>query len=219
MLESIEVQTSALVDGSVIWLHGLGADGHDFESVVDELDLPHTLGIRFVFPHAPVRAVTLNGGMKMRAWYDIESIELDQVLDMEGILESSALIGKLIDREIARGIPSQRIVLAGFSQGGLIALHLGIRYVHKLAGVMALSTYEPTLAGLTKEEVRVNASTPIFFGHGSSDPIVPIQLGQMACASLEALGMKPHFHIYAMPHSICLDEIRDISAWLQGCFT
>ena len=218
MLESIQLQTSTLVDYTVIWLHGLGADGHDFESIVDELELPHTLGIRFLFPHAPMRSVTINGGMRMRAWFDIESLELDQNLDLTGITKSAAQVTELIEREISRGIPSTRIVLAGFSQGGLIALHLGLRYSRPLAGIIALSTYEPTLALLTKDQIESNKATPIFIGHGSLDPVVPLHLGRAACASLEKLGQKPDFHSYMMPHSVCPDEFRDISQWLEWCF-
>jgi len=212
MLETIELETQDTVDSAVIWLHGLGADGHDFESVVDELDLPHGVGIRFVFPHAPIRPVTINGGMRMRAWYDISHQNLGQGVDLPGVAQSAREVGELLQREIKRGIAPERLILAGFSQGGLIALHLGTRFPERLGGIMALSTYDPTAADLPVTEKPI----PIFQGHGSYDPVVPLALAEQALESLRKAGYAPEFHRYSMPHSLCGEELRDISLWLSS---
>lgn len=216
MLEFHRVDTSGIVDSAVVWLHGLGADGHDFESVVEELGIPHTLGVRFIFPHAPVQPVTINGGMRMRAWYDIASPDLAAQLDIPGMERSSGLVEELIRQQIQMGIPAARIILAGFSQGGLIALHLGLRFPESLAGILALSTYDPTIVPAEGPTSLPNAQTPIFFGHGSYDPVVPLRLGQQAVELLRKRGNPVEFKTYPMPHSVCQEEIQDIGHWLRN---
>jgi phospholipase/carboxylesterase len=212
-LETIEIETAAPPDAAVIWLHGLGADGHDFEPVVPELRLPAALGVRFVFPHAPVRPVTLNMGMRMRAWYDIYQLGGGRE-DAEGIRASQALTEGLIARERSRGIAPDRIVLAGFSQGGAIVLHAGLRHADRLAGILALSTYLP-LSGTVAEEANVaNRAVPIFMAHGRFDDVIPIGRAQQSRALLEQQGYAVAWHEYPMPHSVCGEEIADISGWL-----
>ena len=210
--ETVELQTGAPPDAAVIWLHGLGADGHDFEPVVPELRLPG-LRVRFVFPHAPVRPVTLNMGMPMRAWYDIKQLGGGPE-DAEGIRASQASLEALVARERARGIAPRRIVLAGFSQGGAIALHTGLRHAERLAGILALSTYLPLAATLAAEASAANRDVPVFMAHGQLDEIIPIPRAAQSRAALEALGYAPEWREYPMPHSVCLEEIADIAAWL-----
>lgn len=217
MLDCIQKQTSGTVDSAVIWLHGLGADGHDFESIVDELSLPHTLGIRFLFPNAPVQAVTLNGGMRMRSWYDISSIDLESEPDHAGIKASSAMVEEVLRAQIQKGIPAHRCILAGFSQGGLIVLHLGLRFPQKLAGIMALSTYDPTLAEISVDAPCVNRETPVFVGHGEYDPIVPPMLGLKAVTELRRIGNPVEYHTYSMAHSVCMEEIDHLGPWIRAC--
>ena len=203
-------------DGSVIWLHGLGADGHDFEPIVPELRLPPELGLRFVFPHAPVRPVTLNGGMAMRAWYDIFSLDRGGPVDEQGIRESAAMLDGLIAREQERGVAADRIAIAGFSQGGAIALHAALRCSEKLAGVMGLSTYIPLRDSFDAE---VTASDlPIFMAHGTLDPVVPMMLGRDAADLLINHGFNVEWHDYPMAHAVCAEEINDIRAWLLSIF-
>jgi len=192
----------------VIWLHGLGADGHDFEAIVPELRLKRA--VRFVFPHAPVQPVTINQGMRMRAWYDIFQFGGGRE-DDKGIRASQALIAKLIE---AQPVPPEKIVLAGFSQGGAIALQTALRYPKPLAGVMALSTYLPLAATLAAERAAPNAQVPIFMAHGQYDEIIPIERAQASRDALQKLGHKIEWHEYPMPHSVCGDEVRDISAFL-----
>lgn len=221
--ETVEVSTGARAQGSIIWLHGLGADGHDFESIVPELGFSGQLSLRFVFPHAPVRPVTINGGMSMRAWYDILTLERGGPQDEAGIRDSSRLLEMLIEREHERGIPYENIVLAGFSQGGAIALHTALRYPHRLAGLMALSTYLP-LQDSFDREVLHNADAqsqelPIFMAHGSSDPMLPMALGQHAHTILEKAGYEVEWHDYPMAHAICAAEIADIRNWLLSVFS
>jgi len=216
MLECIEIQTSSIIDASIIWLHGLGADGHDFESIVDELELPHNVGIRFVFPHGPIRPVSINGGMRMRAWYDISTPDLVSVLDLKGIQESVEAVSALLEREISRGVNSKRIILAGFSQGGLIALHLGPRFVKPLAGVLALSTYDPTAVQLVNELSAANSNLAVFMAHGTFDPVVNIEQSKLAEQALKAVGLSVQWCSYPMQHSICAEELRDISTWLSA---
>lgn len=216
MLECIQKQTSGTVDSAVIWLHGLGADGHDFESIVDELSLPHTLGIRFLFPNAPVQAVTMNGGMRMRSWYDISSLDLGSEPDYSGIESSAAMVEDVLRSQIQKGIPAHRCILAGFSQGGLIALHLGLRFSQKLAGIMALSTYDPTLHQISDNALLVNRSTPVFVGHGEYDPIVPPMLGLKAVTELRRLGNPVEYHTYSMAHSVCMEEIEHLGLWIRS---
>ncbi|HEX4912290.1 MAG TPA: carboxylesterase [Permianibacter sp.] len=214
MLPCIEKEPTQPAVASVIWLHGLGADGHDFEPIVPELKLPADLPIRFVFPHAPVQPVTINGGMAMRAWYDILEANLGRRVDEAGVRESSALVAELIEREIARGIPANKIVLAGFSQGGAITLFLGLRYPERLAGLLALSTYLPCPETLPAERSAAMKDVPIFMAHGSFDPIVPLALAKDTERRLRELEYAPVFHEYPMPHSVCGPEVQDIRNFL-----
>jgi phospholipase/carboxylesterase len=211
-LERIELVTGAGPTAAVIWLHGLGADGHDFEPIVPELELPATPAVRFVFPHAPIRAVTINGGAKMRAWYDIDPRA--PLAGDEDIRSSAASIEELIDEQVARGIPTKRIVLAGFSQGGVIALQLGLRYREPLAGIMALSTYLHDPEHVVDRISLDNAGIPIFMAHGLMDPMIPITRAITSRETLRALDYPIEWHEYAMGHSVCLEEIKDISRWL-----
>jgi phospholipase/carboxylesterase len=213
--ETVEVTTGAVPVNAVIWLHGLGADGHDFEPVVPILGLDRIGATRFVFPHAPVRPVTINGGMQMRAWYDIRGIDISRDQDEEGIADSAALVRALVQREIERGIPASRIVLAGFSQGGAIAAHVALRYPHKLAGLMVLSTYLLFPDRLEADISQAGREIDVFAGHGSMDPMVPVSLGKNLTASLKALNLQVSWHEYPMPHSVIQQELDDIGAWLR----
>jgi len=213
LLQAIELETRPKPSHSVIWLHGLGADGSDFVPIVEELALP-PLGIRFVFPHAPKRPVTINGGFVMRAWYDIVMQDLVRQEDERGIRESQAHVEALIAREGERGIPPERIVLAGFSQGGVITLQTGLRQPKRLAGLLALSCYLPLASKVGMERNASSADVPIFLGHGTADDIVPIKSGIAARDALTALGCKVEWHQYPMPHSVHPNEIADIGAWL-----
>jgi len=216
--ETVEIETGPNPTGSVIWLHGLGADGHDFEPIVPELRLPESLALRFVFPHAPPRPVTINGGATMRAWYDIFSLERDGPVDEAGIRDSAAILNGLIAREQERGIDARRIVVAGFSQGGAIALHAALRYPERLAGLMALSTYLPLTSSFNAEVVdnaaAVNQDLPIFMAHGSFDPMLPMQMGRSSADLLLAAGFTVEWHDYPMAHAVCAEEIEDIREWL-----
>ena len=209
---------NAATAGTVIWLHGLGADGHDFEPVVPELHLPPTLALRFVFPHAPVRPVTVNGCMEMRAWYDILSFDAEGRSDAAGVAESSEILRSLIQEEIAAGIPAERIVLAGFSQGGAIAAHVGLRYPDALAGLMLLSTYLP-LPSAFAAEVENNRNSqprnvPLFMAHGRFDPILPLALGRDSAEVIQRAGFTVDWREYPMPHSVCPEELADIRSFL-----
>ena len=215
--QTVEIETGSEPSASVIWLHGLGADGHDFEPIVPELRLPDTLPLRFVFPHAPVRPVTLNGGMAMRAWYDIISLDRNGPVDAAGINESSALLESLIAREEQRGINPGRIVLAGFSQGGAIAINTVLRSGRKLAGLMALSTWLALRETLQGDSV--DASTPVFMAHGRFDPMIPMQYGRSAADALVDAGFDVDWHDYPMAHAVCPQEIDDIRNWLLGALT
>jgi phospholipase/carboxylesterase len=212
-LQAIEIETRPKPSHSVIWLHGLGADGNDFVPIVQELSLP-PLGIRFVFPHAPMRPVTINGGFVMRAWYDITGQDIARKEDEAGLRQSQKSIEELIAKEESRGVPSSRIVLAGFSQGGVISLQTGLRQPKRLAGVMALSAYLPLAATIAKERNAANNGAPIFLGHGTSDNVVPLALGTASRDQLIKLGYDIDWHQYPMPHSVCPEELADISAWL-----
>ena len=212
MLDAIEITTGPKPRLAVLWLHGLGADGHDFEPIVPELGLG--VPVRFVFPHAPVRPVTINGGMAMRAWYDILGFDRRAREDAAGIRASAAAVTELVDREIERGMSSDRIVLAGFSQGGAIALHTALREPRPLGGVLALSTYLPLAATLASERSAVNARLPLFMAHGTDDGVLPLQLAETSRAALEALGYAVEWHAYPMAHSVCLEEVGAIGAWL-----
>lgn len=217
-LETIEIATGPAPSASVIWMHGLGADGHDFEPIVPELGLPGTLQVRFIFPNAPVRPVTLNMGMAMRAWYDIIEIGGGRE-DGEGLRASQAAIEQLIAAEVARGIPASRIVLAGFSQGGAVAFQTGLRHPQRLAGIMALSTYLPLAGTVEDERSAANRDLPVFMAHGSVDPVISISRAQQSRKMLEALGYPLEWHEYPMPHSVCPQEIADISDWLVRTLT
>jgi phospholipase/carboxylesterase len=210
----IVIETGPNPDTSIIWLHGLGADGHDFEPIVPELRLPAALSIRFIFPHAPFRPVSLNGGYTMRAWYDL-AMEAQGIRQHEGhIRESERVIADLVDRERAAGIDSRRIVLAGFSQGAAMALHTGLRYPHPLAGVMALSMPLPLAEKIPTELNPANAQLPVFLAHGTRDPIVPFMLGERAHQLLTSLAIPVDWHVYDMEHTVSAPEIADIRGWL-----
>jgi phospholipase/carboxylesterase len=216
--DGVEVETGPQPQWSVIWLHGLGADGHDFEPIVPELVEDDWPAIRFVFPHAPVRAVTINGGVRMRAWYDILGLEIAQRQDERGVRESIGFVRQLVARENGRGVPSERIVIAGFSQGGAIALAAGIRHPDKLGVVVALSTYLPIAESSATERSQANRTVPIFMAHGSLDPVVGHALGLMSHGYLQNLGYAVDWHSYPMPHSVSGEEIADLAAWLGRRF-
>lgn len=201
---------------SIIWLHGLGADGHDFEPVVAELTLQKS--IRFIFPHAPEMSVTINNGLRMPAWYDIKAPQINAQQDAAGIQHSQQAILALIEREIERGIESTNIILAGFSQGGAIALHTGLRYNKPLAGIMGLSTYLPLADTVEDESHAANKITPVFLAHGSHDPIIPFQLASETKSALHKLHYPVTLNKYLMEHSVCAEEIDDISHWINQCF-
>ena len=216
LLDAIEIETGKNPSASVIWLHGLGADGNDFAPIVPELRLPQ-LAIRFVFPHAPVRPVTINGGMRMRAWYDITDGAIRRE-DERGVRASQALIEALIAREKKRGTKAERLVLAGFSQGGAIVLHTGLRHPERIAGIMALSTYVPVGEKLSAEASAANRHVPIFMAHGTYDPVIPLDRAEQSRGLLESLGYAVEWREYGMPHSVCPEELADIGAWLGKVF-
>jgi len=213
--DAVEIETGRNPQATVIWLHGLGADGHDFEPIVPELVRPSDRPLRFVFPHAPVRPVTLNGGYAMRAWYDIIAIDRRAAEDEQGIRASQALVTELVRRENARGIPTEGVVLAGFSQGGAMALFCGTRYPERLAGILALSCYQVLATRFDAERLPANQATPIFLAHGMQDPVVVPALGEAARRQLEAAGFAVEWHAYSMPHAVCPQEVADIAAWLR----
>jgi phospholipase/carboxylesterase len=218
-LEQVEVTIGTEPKGAVIWMHGLGADGWDFVPIVKELPLPEGLSLRFIFPHAPMRAVTINGGNVMRAWYDIAMTDIARLPDERGIRESQAQVNALIAREESRGVPADRIVLAGFSQGGAIALQAALRHPKKLAGVMALSTYLTLADTLAAEASTANRDTPILMAHGTQDPVVPLKLATASRDKLVELGWKVEWREYPMPHSVCMEEVEEIAGWLANRFT
>ena len=212
---SVTLEPAAAANAAVIWLHGLGADGFDFVPIVAELALPRTASVRFIFPHAPTRPVTINNGYVMRAWYDIRGIARSAAEDAQGIRESQATVAALIAAQEASGIAANRIVIAGFSQGGAIALQTALRYPSALAGVMALSTYLPLQATLAQEAAAANRRIPILMCHGVRDPMVPAQLGEASRQSLTDLGYGVDWRTYPMEHSVCPAELADIGRWLQ----
>lgn len=212
LLDFVEIAHDNAVRNSVIWLHGLGADGNDFVPVVHELALPHT---RFILPHAPVLPVTVNNGYVMPAWYDIYSFQPDSPQDAKGIHASQQQIKALIANEVARGVPSERIMLAGFSQGGVIALHTALRYPSQLAGVLGLSTYLGLADSLAAEKQAANQSIPMFLAHGTLDNVIPIARYHASAQALQHAGYEPELHEYAMPHSVCMEEIDDIRRFIQ----
>lgn len=215
-LEALERPTGAAPVASVIVLHGLGADGHDFVPICDELDLSAVGAVRYVFPHAPVRPVTVNGGYRMRAWYDILGTEIDRREDEPGLRLSLGAVHRLIDREVERGIAPGRIVLMGFSQGCAMTLLAGLRYPERLAGLAGLSGYLPLAATTAAERHAANADVPVFLAHGSADPVIPIARGRASRDALAALGHAVDWHEYAMPHSVCAEEVVDLNRWLLG---
>ena len=215
--DRIEICTSDSATASVIWLHGLGADGSDFVPIVPELQLPESLKIRFIFPHAPVRPVTCNGGYEMRAWYDIYSLENFEQEDEAGFIDSQHQIEAIIAEENKRGIPSDRIVLMGFSQGGAIALYTGLRHAQKLAGIGALSTYLPLRKSAITDYSQNNINTAIFMAHGTQDPVVLYRHGKDSYELLKKMGYTIDWRDYQMEHNVCIEEIADISKWLTQC--
>ena len=216
--KAIIVDPSEAPTGSVIWLHGLGADGNDFLSIVPELKLPDTLPLRYVFPHAPMRPVTINFGYVMRAWFDLVSPQLDQRIDEEGIRASIQLVTKFIEQEESLGIPSERIILGGFSQGAVIALCTGLCFPKKLGGVIALSGALPLAERVFSESSEENRDLPIFIAHGTEDPVVPFVLGETTQAALKQQGYPVTWHHYPMPHTVCPDEINDIATWVKKIY-
>jgi phospholipase/carboxylesterase len=214
-LATAEIETAANPSASVIWLHGLGADGHDFEPAVPQLVRPGGPALRFVFPHAPVRPVTLNGGLRMRAWYDIVGLDRHSAQDERGIRESDVAVRALIQRENERGIGTHRIVLAGFSQGGALALFTGTRIPEKLAGIIGLSCYPLLVETFAAERATVNQNTPLLLAHGSLDPVVSPALGEQTRALLSAAGYAVEWHSYPMGHSVCAEELAAIALFLQ----
>lgn len=216
VLDCVELEPKNTHRASAIWLHGLGADGNDFVPIVRELGLPDGSGVRFVFPHAPFRPVTLNAGMRMRAWFDVYSLGRSGDFSREHLKVSACQIEALIDKELDRGISSERILLAGFSQGGVVVLYTGLRYPRRLAGILALSTYYPDPDRLTAEASEANRGLPVFLAHGELDPLIPRSLADRSRRAIEEAGYDVEWHTYPMEHAVCPEEIRDISAWLRG---
>jgi phospholipase/carboxylesterase len=214
MLDTTEVETATKPNAAVIWLHGLGADGHDFEPIVPELVRRGERAWRFVFPHAPVRPVTINGGMSMRAWYDLKGVDRRAAEDVTGFRDTDAQIGQLIARESGRGIPTNRIVLAGFSQGGAVSLYTAPRFPEKLAGVMALSCYLPMESSFAAQRAPANDATPIFMAHGQGDNVLPMDLGVKSRDFLKTQGYAVEWHDYPMAHAVCAAEVADIREFL-----
>ncbi|SHO44802.1 alpha/beta hydrolase [Desulfopila aestuarii] len=214
LLPSLEHETGPTPDAAVIWLHGLGADGHDFAPIVPQLHLPPKPGIRFIFPHAPAIPVTVNGGYVMPAWYDIYEMDIDRTVDSDQLLASATAVEKLIERELERGIASSRIILAGFSQGGAVAYQAGLSSTRPLAGLLAMSTYFATSDSITLAEA--NSSIPIEIHHGKFDPVVPEHLGKTAEQFLVAKGYSVNYRSYPMEHNVCPEQIADISSWIRN---
>lgn len=226
LLPAVEIDPPGEVKASVIWLHGLGADGHDFESIVPELRLPPSAGVRFVFPHAPKRPVTINGGMVMSAWYDIKTLELERHVDREDLEASRLQLEAWVAHELDAGVPSDKIIVAGFSQGGAIALYTGVpgpspglARASRLGGVLALSCYHPLRELIGSESTEANRAVPIFMGHGSFDPVVPLSLAEATVEALGKNGYDVEWHTYAMPHSVSAEEIGDVGRWLSARLT
>ena len=218
LLDCIERETGPTPAWAVIWLHGLGADGHDFVPLVPELIRPGWPAIRFLFPHAPVRAVTINNGTRMRAWYDIVDFDLANRADETGVLESVAQVDALIARESARGIPASRVILAGFSQGGAVTLAAGLRRREPLAGLVGLSTYLPAANGAQAALVDGANRQPVFMAHGTQDPVVPLLAGQQSAALLRQFGFDVQWSTYPMPHSVCAEEVAALGDWFDTRF-
>ena len=215
LLDAIEVATGPTPRASVIWMHGLGADGHDFEPIVGQLVEAHERAVRFIFPHAPLRAVTVNGGYTMRAWYDIASLGAHVQEDLEGLRSARTQIEALVNRELERGVAPEHIALAGFSQGGALALYTGTRFAHRLAGLVGLSCYLPAASLLPQEHSKASLATPIFMAHGSQDPLVLPEYGEQSRRALERSGYSVAWHLYPMPHTVSPEEIVAIASWLR----
>jgi phospholipase/carboxylesterase len=218
LLDSVEINPNAEPFATIIWLHGLGADGHDFEPIVPELRLPDTLPIRFVFPHAPERPVTINAGMIMRAWYDVIGMPGSGGIELDDFFESVDHLDGLIQNEVESGMPSERILLAGFSQGGAISLHTGLTHGKHLAGILALSTYLPTAGTLAEEINLVNKDIPIMMAHGTMDPMIPIAHAVRTKQTLTRLGYQVDWHEYPIMHGVCAEELQDMRSWLLRIF-
>ncbi len=214
MLDSVITETGPDPKWTILWLHGLGADGHDFEPIVPELVDRSWPALRFVFPHAPVRPVSINNGMPMRAWYDIKALSLDERADQAGVDASVAEVEALIAHENARGIASDHIILAGFSQGGVMALHAGLRHGKTLAGIVGLSCYLPLADSLKEQRSPANANTPLLLMHGTLDPVVTLAMGEHARSTLESWGHAPQWHTYPMQHQVSMPQILDLRRWL-----
>lgn len=214
-LETIQVDTGPNPTVSVIWLHGLGASGDDFVPIVRELDLAGLPAMRFIFPHAPTMPVTVNNGYVMRAWYDIIGVDLSRREDEKGLRASQAMVEQLIAQEKARGVPTERIVLAGFSQGCAMTIQTGLRHPEKLAGLLCLSGYVPLHTTIVTERHAANQDTPIFLAHGRGDQVIPIVRAEQSRDLLRFLGYDVEWHEYVMPHSVCQEEVEDIGAWLR----
>ena len=215
LLDAIEIETGADPDAAVIWMHGLGDDGRGWSEVVPSLGLPPHLAIRFIFPHAPVMSVTINNGMRMRAWYDIRQANVNERADIAGVQRSQAQVDALLAREAARGVTANRTLLAGFSQGGVIALHAGLRFPSRLAGIVALSTYLVAPDQLSDQASAANRDVPIFMAHGMLDPTISHALGEMSRDYLAQRGYAIDWHAYPMAHSVCAEEIADLRRWLS----
>lgn len=218
MLDTVENETGADPQWSVLWLHGLGADGHDFAPIVPELVRPHWPAIRFVFPHAPVQPITINNGVPMRAWYDIVSADFRSRADSAGVDASIVELELLIEREIARGIPAERILLAGFSQGGAVILSALLRRTRPLGGLIALSTYLPDPANAAAARVPGAISVPVFMAHGTHDPVIPVAIARDTAQTLETLGLPVEWHTYTMAHQVCAEEMHALGEWLEARF-
>ena len=216
-LKTLQIESKDTPDSAIIWLHGLGADGNDFVPIVEELDLPDNLAIRFIFPHAPVRPITVNQGGLMPGWYDVISQDVASTEDEAGIRETTDAILQLCMEQEALGIASHRIIIAGFSQGGAIALHCGLRYPNPLAGIMALSTYLPLQNSLQDEASEANKATDIFMAHGLHDNVISAQFGKQSYRFIRDAGYSIHYHGYDMEHSVCMEEITEIGDWITDC--
>ncbi len=217
-LDAIQIDTQAEPDCAVIWLHGLGANGHNFEPVVEQLDLPKSVRARFIFPHAPVRAVTLNNGAHMPAWYDIYGLDMDSEEDVEGIQTIKMAINALIEQQVNQGIQTRRIILAGFSQGGALALYTGLSYPHQLAGLLALSCYLPLYRQLQDYIAQNGQLLPIFLAHGALDDVIPLAFARLAWQLLEQQGFQVRWREYPCAHTVCPQEITDVRGWLLKCW-
>lgn len=219
MLDVLERETGAAPQWTVLWLHGLGADGHDFASIVPELVRPEWPALRFVFPHAPVRAITINNGVRMRGWYDIASMDFANRADAQGLQQSQAQVEELIEREQQRGIAAERLLLAGFSQGGAVTLATGLARQVPLAGLIALSTYLPDAATAASRLQPAANAQPLFMAHGSADPVIPLRYAEQSAAKLRELGFKLDWHTYPMAHQVCAEQIQALGDWMTQRFT